>query len=176
MRPGKGAKFPKNLRPISLFSTTGNLFEEVILKILQRHIEERGVLNVMQFGFRALHGMTLQRMRYKEHVTLNFNNNTYTAAAFLDIKKASDTTWHPGLLYKLSILNFSLSLIKLISPFLSQRKFSLRRRRNVYANQKPRAVARKKDEIDQLLVYSSEEIQFAEAREDRHYSIIDECK
>jgi hypothetical protein len=57
------------------------------------------------------------------HVTLNFNNKLSTAAVFLDIEKAFDATWYPGLLYKLSELEFSTSLIKLISSFLSQRKF-----------------------------------------------------
>jgi hypothetical protein len=42
---------------------------------------------------------------------------------FLDIEKAFVTTWHPGFLYKLSKLHFSTSLIKLISSFLSNRKF-----------------------------------------------------
>jgi hypothetical protein len=46
-----------------------------------------------------------------------------TAAVFLDIEKAFDTTWQLGLLYKLSKLQFSISLIKLIGSFLSQRKF-----------------------------------------------------
>jgi retron-type reverse transcriptase len=45
------------------------------------------------------------------------------AAVFLDIENAFDTTWHSGLLYKLSKLEFSASLIKLISSFLSQGKF-----------------------------------------------------
>jgi hypothetical protein len=40
-----------------------------------------------------------------------------TAAVFLDIEKAFDTTWHPGLLYKLSKLQFSTSLIKLIGSY-----------------------------------------------------------
>jgi hypothetical protein len=31
------------------------LFEKVILKIVQKHIEERGLLNAGQFGFRACH-------------------------------------------------------------------------------------------------------------------------
>jgi hypothetical protein len=43
----------------------------------------------------------------------------------LDIEKAFDTTWHSGLLYKLSKSEFSTSLIKLIGSFLSQRKFSV---------------------------------------------------
>jgi hypothetical protein len=45
------------------------------------------------------------------------------AAVFLDIEKAFGTTWHSGLLCKLSELEFSASLIKLIGSFLSQRKF-----------------------------------------------------
>jgi hypothetical protein len=44
-KAGKDPKFPQNLRPISLLSTTDKLFEKVILKILQTHIEERGLLN-----------------------------------------------------------------------------------------------------------------------------------
>jgi hypothetical protein len=54
-------------------------------------------------------------------MTLNFNNSMPTAAVFLNIEKAFDTTRHSGLLYKLSKLEFSTSLIKLIS--LSQQKF-----------------------------------------------------
>jgi hypothetical protein len=98
-KPGKDPKFPQNLCPISLLSTRGKLFEKLILKVAKRHIEERGLLNASQFGFRALHSTTLQCMRLTEHVTLNFNNNMSTAAVFLDIEKAFDKTWHLGLLY-----------------------------------------------------------------------------
>jgi hypothetical protein len=73
----------------------------------------------------ACHSTTLQCMRLTDHVTLDFNNNMSTAVLFLDIEKASDTTWHSGLLHKLSKLEFLTSLIKLISSFLLQRKFSV---------------------------------------------------
>jgi hypothetical protein len=96
----------------------------VILNIVKRHIDEKDLLKAGQFGFRACHSTTLQCMRLTDHVTLNFNNMS-TAAVFLDIEKAFDTTWHNGLLYKLSKINFSASLIKLISFFLSNRKFSV---------------------------------------------------
>jgi hypothetical protein len=114
-KPGKDSKFPQNLRPISLLSTMGKLFE-VIPTIVQRHIGKKGLPNAGQFGFLARHSMTSQCMRITDHVTLNFNNMSM-AAVFLDIKKAFDTTWHIGLLYKLSKKDFSASLIKLISPF-----------------------------------------------------------
>jgi hypothetical protein len=50
-KPSKDPEFPQNLPLISLLSTTGKLFENVILKIVQRHIEERGLLHASQFGF-----------------------------------------------------------------------------------------------------------------------------
>jgi hypothetical protein len=62
-------------------------------------------------------------MRLTDHITHNFNNKVSMAVIFLNIKKAFHTIWHPGLIYKLSKSEFLISLIKLISSFLSQRKF-----------------------------------------------------
>jgi hypothetical protein len=76
-KPVKDPKFPQDLRPIILLSTTGKLFEKVILKIVQRHIEERGILNASQFGLCVRHSITLQCMRLTDHVTLNFNKHVY---------------------------------------------------------------------------------------------------
>jgi len=121
-KPGKGPKFPQNLRPISLLSTTGKLFEKVVLKIVQRHIAINNILNACQFGFRARHSTTHQCMRPTDHVALYFSNRMSTDAVFLDIEKAFNTTWHPGLLYTLFKLHLSSSLIKLIIWFLSNRK------------------------------------------------------
>jgi hypothetical protein len=89
----------------------GKLFEKLILRTIQKHTEERNFLNASQSGFQAGHSMTLQCMRLADHVTLNFHNMS-TASVFLDIEEAFDTTWHSGLLYKLSeleILQVSLS-------------------------------------------------------------------
>jgi hypothetical protein len=62
-------------------------------------------------------------MRLADHVTLLFNNKISMAAVSLDIEKAFDTTWHRGLLYKLTKIEFSTSVIKFISSFLTERKF-----------------------------------------------------
>jgi hypothetical protein len=40
-KPGKDPKFPQNLSPISLLSSTGKVFEKVILEIVKRHIGEK---------------------------------------------------------------------------------------------------------------------------------------
>jgi hypothetical protein len=122
-KSGEDPKFPQNLPPISLLSTTGKLFEKVILKIVQRHVEDNNLLNACQFGFRASYGTTLQCIRPADQGTPNFTNNMSTPSVSLDIEKAFDSIWRPCLLYKLSKLHFSSSLIKLISSFLSNRKF-----------------------------------------------------
>jgi hypothetical protein len=122
-KSGKDPKLPQDLRPVSLLLTKGKLFGKVILKIVQRHIEEKGLLNPSQFGFRARHNTTLQCTRLTDHLTLNSNNKMSTAAVFSDIEKAFDATWIPGLMYKLSYMGFSTSLNKLISSFISQRVF-----------------------------------------------------
>jgi hypothetical protein len=118
----QGPKISSIFTPIIRSSTACKLFEKVILKIVQRHVEERGMLNARQFVFRARHSTTLQCVRFTDHVTLDFNNIMSKAFVFLDIEKAFDTTWFLGLLYKLSELKFSISLLKLISSSLSQRK------------------------------------------------------
>jgi hypothetical protein len=104
-------------------STTDKLFEKFILKIVQRHIEERDLLNASQFDFSSRHSTTLQCMRLTDHITLHFSKNMSTAAVILYIEKAFDTSWRLGLLYKLSKLKCSIRLIKPISSFLSHRKF-----------------------------------------------------
>jgi hypothetical protein len=86
-KPGKGPTFPQKLRLVILLPSTGKLFEKVILKIIQTHIEGRNWLNASQFDFRARHSTTLQCMRLADHMTLNFNNKLSTAAVFLDIEK-----------------------------------------------------------------------------------------
>jgi hypothetical protein len=95
-KASKDPIFPQNLCPISLFSTTSKLFDKVILKIFQSHAEERDLLNASYFGLRKRHSMTLQCMRLKVYVTLNFNNSMSMAMEFLDAERAFDTTWHPG--------------------------------------------------------------------------------
>jgi hypothetical protein len=74
-KPREDPKFHKNLRPISLLSTTGKLFEKVILKIVQRHIENRKLLKANQFGFHAHHGTTLQCIRLADHTQITLGKD-----------------------------------------------------------------------------------------------------
>jgi hypothetical protein len=90
-KPGEDPKFPPNLRPISLLSTTKDLFVKVIWNIFRKHIEERSLLKPSQFGFRVSHSTKMHCRRVTDDVTIDFNN-TQTAEMFMDIEKAFDTS------------------------------------------------------------------------------------
>jgi hypothetical protein len=54
-KPSKDPIFPQNLCQISILLTTSNLLENLILRTIQKHTEDRNVLYASQFGFRAYH-------------------------------------------------------------------------------------------------------------------------
>jgi hypothetical protein len=92
-------------------------------KIILRHMRW-DLLNASQFSFCAPHRTTLQYVRLTDHVTFIFNNKICTAL----YSWISKSLWYMTSqlviqVYKLKILT---NLIKLISSFLSERKFTVR--------------------------------------------------
>jgi hypothetical protein len=72
-------------------------------------------------------------MKLADHMTLNLKNHIPTDAVFLNIDKVFDTAWYSGLLYKLSELEFSTSLIKLIASFKVLVEYEISTPRNMAA-------------------------------------------
>ena len=54
-----------------------------------------------QFGFMPGCSTTHQLTRLTEYIASGFERNMTTIAAFLDICKTYDSTWHTGLIFKL---------------------------------------------------------------------------
>jgi len=80
-----------------------------------------GLLRNEQFGFRPRHSTSLQLARLVERITRKFGEKKLTGAVFLDVAKAFNTVWIDGLLYKLTLLNFSSYLVHTISSYLRGR-------------------------------------------------------
>jgi hypothetical protein len=100
-KPIKDPKIPQNLRPIGLLPLTGNFLRKLFYKLSKNTLEEGTCL--MQVSLTSVRVTApLLYVRLADHVTLNFNNKISAAVVFLDNEKAYDTTWHSGLLYKLS--------------------------------------------------------------------------
>jgi hypothetical protein len=76
-----------------------------------------------QFGFRPRHSTAMQLVRFVERVNRNFDERRLTGTFFLDVAEAFDTVWVKGLLYKLTVLNFSSYLVKTISSYTDSRTF-----------------------------------------------------
>jgi hypothetical protein len=61
--------------------------------------------------------------RLVERITRYFGEMGLTGAVFLDKAKYFDTVWIEGILYKVTVLNFSPYLFHLISSYLRGRTF-----------------------------------------------------
>lgn len=122
-KPGKDPKLPTSYRPISLLSSLGKVLERVILARLNAFTERENVLASEQFGFRPEHSTVHQVKRVTNIINTNKARRLSTGALFLDIEKAFDSIWHRGLIYKLNSFGSPTYLTKLISSFVSNRKF-----------------------------------------------------
>lgn len=118
-KPGKDRRNPTNYRPITLLPTLAKLFERLMLKRLKPSLQ----LREEQFGFRAGHSTTLQLTRVVQHLSDEANYGRHTVGVFLDIEKAFDRVWHPGLVYKLLETPAPAMLVRIVASFLEGRKF-----------------------------------------------------
>ena len=122
-KPNKNLSLASSYRPISLLSSLSKILERIILQRISRYVDENNIIPFEQFGFRAKHSTSHQLLRVVKHVRKQFDHKRSTGMLFLDIEKAFDSLWHNGLLHKLLIDGFQLTLIKLIQSFLKDRKF-----------------------------------------------------
>ena len=125
-KPGKDSKVAANYRPISLLPTLSKVLEKIINFRLKQHIEINNIISSNQYGFRGGHSTTHQIHRIVEIISNSFNSKKFAAGVFLDIEKAFDSLWHPGLMYKMLQTTIPTSLTHIINSFLSNRTFQVR--------------------------------------------------
>ncbi len=120
---------PQNYRPISLLSCIGKLMERCIHKALYNYVVENSILTSFQSGF-VKGDSTVNQLAYiYNDICKALDEGKEVRAVFCDISKAFDRVWHRGLLFKLSCIGISGSLLEWFSSYLSQRQ-----QRVVYAN------------------------------------------
>ena len=126
LKPGKTSASPVSYRPISLLSSLPKIAERNILKRLQEISLELNVRPRQQFGCRAKHATTHQLTAVIEHVKTSSYEGRSPVLVLLDSKKAFDSSWHRGLVYKLLNYKFPIPLCKLILSYLTNRKISVK--------------------------------------------------
>ena len=100
---GKGAKANNkdNYRGITLFPTLCKIYEMVLLNRLEKFVEQQGLFSNMQFGFKEGVGCTEASFTILESINHMLERGSKVFGCFLDVRKAFDTVWIDGLLFKL---------------------------------------------------------------------------
>ena len=136
IKPDKPPLQTTSYRPISLLSAIMKLFERVIEKRLQKHLEDNGFFSKYQSGFRKSKSTNGHLFRLSQTMMESFNRGEHVIAAFLDVEKAFDNVWHNGLRYKIYQLDLATKLCRWLSDFLGGRVIQVKIEgflsRNVY--------------------------------------------
>ena len=100
---GKGAEANNkdNYRGITLFPTLCKIYEMVLLNRLEKFAEQQGLFSNMQFGFREGVGCIEASFTILESINHMLERGSKVFGCFLDVRKAFDTVWIDGLLFKL---------------------------------------------------------------------------
>ncbi|UYV72398.1 hypothetical protein LAZ67_9002947, partial [Cordylochernes scorpioides] len=124
--PKKSAKSPEDLRPISLLPTIGKIYERIILRRLQRYLDNSNFIIPQQFGFRRGHSTTHQLIAVMDYIQIRRSHKEVVGAVFLDFAKAFDKVWHNGLIKKLTKHQFPSDIINFMQNYLQGRTFSVK--------------------------------------------------
>ena len=100
---GKGAKANNkdNYRGIPLFPTLCKIYEMVLINRLENYLSQKGLFSDMQFDFKDGVGCTEASFTILETINHMLERGSKVFSCFLDVRKALDTVWIEGLLYKL---------------------------------------------------------------------------
>ena len=100
---GKGAKAinKDNYRGITLFPTLCKIYEMILLNRLDNFAVHKGFFSEMQFGFQEGVGCTEASFTILETINHMLERGSKVFSCFLDVRKAFDTVWIDGILYKL---------------------------------------------------------------------------
>ena len=100
---GKGAKANNkdNYRGITLFPTLCKVYEMILLNRLEKFAAQKGYFAELQFGFSEGVGCIEASFTILETINHILEPGSKVFSCFLDVRKAFDTVWIDGLLFKL---------------------------------------------------------------------------
>lgn len=123
-KPGKPVTL-ENLRPISLTSCVGKLYEHLVNNRLTAYLEDNNLLPHTMFGFRPHLSSQDVLLQLKEEVLAPLSSQTKRAILALDIKGAFDNVSHQAILDGLQFINCGTHIYNYIQNFLTDRTATL---------------------------------------------------
>ena len=118
LEPDKLPSLTSSYMPISLMSSMIKLFERVTEQRLCSYLEDIGLINRYQSGFRQNKSTDDHLFRLSQSVMESFNRREHVVAAFLDVRRVFDNVWHNGLRYKIFMLDLPSKMTRWLSDFL----------------------------------------------------------
>lgn len=105
---------PRNLRPISLLPNISKIFEMCINNTISTTCKNNDLISDRQFGFKHKHSTINAINLLVSDINWNWNKKLCTGACLIDMEKAFDTIWIPGLIHKLINFKYPMTLVILI--------------------------------------------------------------
>ena len=110
-----------NYRPISLLPICSKIFEKILFDPIYNHLNSNGLISKHQSGFRPGDSTINQLLAITHSIYKSFEDGCETRALFLDISKAFDKVWYPGLIFKLRQNGIDGNLLELMTDYLRNR-------------------------------------------------------
>jgi hypothetical protein len=111
-----------NYRPIALLSNTAKAQERVVYIHLYKYLKNNNLLTWKNSGFKALDSAVNQLLFITDKIHKALEEGREICLVFLDISKAFDKVWHPGLLHKLRCMGIEGPLFDWFCDYLLDRK------------------------------------------------------
>ena len=112
---------PKNYRPVTLTSHIIKLFERVIVEKIMKYMDEKGLFNSRQHGFRKNRSCLSQLLQHYQSLLDILEDKSVADVIYLDFSKAFDKVDHYILLQKLEKIGIKGRLLQWIENFLTSR-------------------------------------------------------
>ena len=108
----------KNYRPVSLLTSMSKIFEKCVHLTLYKYLEDNNLLTDKNAGFKPGDSTVNQLVDLTNKLYKGIDEKKKAVMIFLDISKAFDKVWHPGLLFKLKQCGITGSLYNWLASYL----------------------------------------------------------
>ena len=124
LKKGKKAKELGSYRPVALTSCIGKLAERLIKRRITAMVEDKGLLNNNQAGFRSFHSTATQLGRVVKYVFdgMQEKKAKNSVLTLFDFSRAYDKVWRNKLLVKMLDKGIHGQIINWVRIFLSDRR------------------------------------------------------
>ena len=111
-----------NYRPISLLSCISKVFERIVYDVMYRYFVSNSLLNSCNSGFRKNDSTVNRLLTLLDSIYRGLEERKDIYLILLDISKAFDKVWHPGLLHKLKQNGITGNLYAWLHSYLTNRR------------------------------------------------------